>query len=376
MTLSKDPLLILSLDYPPNDGGVSRLASGAVSALHDAGVTTHVVTFAAAGRTGMPRPSGFLSEVVRRKGRRDWQIFKLVRRYLRRSGRDGAILTSVWNPEATLAFLAGARRVTILAHGNEVMPYDRNGLKAWLRRRVLARARVVVCNSHFTETLVKKLVPAARTSILNPAIDADRFQPPMPMEEARRYLGLPPDKRIVLTVARLDPIKGHETVLNAMAQLSETERASLIYVIIGKGEMAERLAGIAHDQGLDHNVHFAGFVADDELPVWYGAADLFVLPSILDPDRRGMEGFGMALTEAQAAGLPVIGTRSGGIPDAIREDEGGWLIAERDSAALSDHLRRLLSEPDVFAQQGRRGAERVRREMTWPGYARRLMELM
>ncbi|MCE6949622.1 glycosyltransferase family 4 protein [Cereibacter sphaeroides] len=369
-------LLLLSLDYPPNDGGISRLVSEAVAALEAAGQKTRVVTFASGGRTGLPRPESEVAEVDRRKGLRDLQLLQLVRRHLRQYGPDAPIVTSVWSPEATLAMLAGARRVTILAHGNEVMPYRRQVLKTRLRRLVLGRAKMVVCNSRFTESLVRQIAPQARTAVLNPAIDADHYHPPMSRAGARQHLGLPLTKRIVLTVARLDPIKGHETMLRAMAELTEAARADLLYVIIGKGEMRDPLTRLAHELGLAAQVHFAGFVADADLSAWYGAADLFVLPSVVDSERGGMEGFGMALTEAQAAGLPVIGTRSGGIPDAVREGDGGWLIPERDHIALASHVRRLLDAPDVFAEQGRRGAERVRREMTWAGYAQRLMELI
>lgn len=369
-------VLIFSLDYPPNDGGISRLVSGAVAAFEASGEKVQVVTLASGARTGLPRPGGEVVEVDRRKGLRDVQMLRLVRQHLRHYGPNAPILTSVWNPEATLAMLAGARRVTVLAHGNEVMPYPRKGWKARLRRLVLERARVVVCNSGFTETLVRQIAPAARTAVLNPAVDADRFHSPISRQSARARLDLPASKRIILTVARLDPIKGHETVLRAIAELTEAERASLFYVMIGKGEMRERLSTWVHELGLESYVRFAGFVADADLPIWYRAADLFVLSSFVDPTRRGMEGFGMALTEAQAAGLPVIGTRSGGIPDAVREGEGGWLIEEHDHVALAGHLHRLHDTPEIFAEQGRRGAERVRRDMTSAGYVQRLREII
>jgi phosphatidylinositol alpha-1,6-mannosyltransferase len=328
------------------------------------------------GREGPKRPVGSVTEVSRRKGMRDWQVFKEIRNHLRQYGRDLPILATVWNPEATLALLAGARRVTILAHGNEVMPYPRNGLKARVRRMVLERARVVVCNSRFTEGLVKQIAPNVRSVVLNPAIDADRFCSKVSAHEARKRLGLSLSKRIILTVARLDPIKGQETVLRAMAELNDKERTDLLYVIIGKGEMKDRLKALTRELALEANVYFPGFVTDVDLALWYRAVNIFILTSIVDTTRRGMEGFGMALTEAQAAGLPVIGTRSGGIPDAVQEGEGGWLIAERDTAALASHLRRLMADPDVFTEQGRRGAERVRREMTWSRYAECLRELM
>lgn len=369
-------LLVLSLDYPPNDGGISRLASALVMALRKQGSTLQVVTIKAGDTTGLPRPEVRHLEVAQRKGWRDWQLVQSVRAHLRRHGADAPILATVWNPEATLALLAGAQRVSILAHGNEVMPYPGPGPKALLRQAVLERAHAVICNSHFTETLVRQAAPRARTSVLNPAVDGSAFRPKVTRQQARTQLDLPAEPLIALTVARLDPIKGHETVLRALGQLPITERQQILYVIIGKGSMRGPLENLAHELRIREMVRFAGFVSDQDLPSWYAAADLFVLPSIVDRQRRGMEGFGMALTEAQAAGLPVIGSNSGGIPDAVREDEGGWLIQEGDAQALAARLMQMLADPDSLREQGRRGMERVTRDHNWPDYAKRLLELI
>ena len=368
--------LVLSLDYPPNDGGISRLTAGMVAALTEMGSEPYVVTFGMAGKEGLLRPSASFTEVDRRKGVRDWQMLKAIRNYMKLMGRDAPVLATVWNPEATLAMLAGARRISVLAHGNEVMPYKRRGVKHWLRRTVLQRAHIVVCNSRFTESLVKGIAPKSKTAVLNPAVDAAAFSPSMTQDAARKILDLPPTARIALTVARLDPIKGHETVLRAIATMPASKRQEIVYVIIGKGEMHAPLQEAAESLGIADQVRFAGFVADQELTTWYAAADLFVLPSIVDLGRRGMEGFGMALTEAQAAGLPVIGTRSGGIPDAVSEGEGGWLIEERDASALAQHLTYLVDAPAEFVKQGQRGAERVRHKQNWQDYASRLLELI
>jgi len=140
--------------------------------------------------------------------------------------------------------------------------------------------------------------------------------------------------------------------------------------------MRDSLEKLTHELGLEQQVRFAGFVADCKLPQWYGAADLFVLTSIVDYNTRGMEGFGMAFTEAQAAGLPVIGTRSGGIPDAVREGEGGWLIAERDVSELADHFHNFALKPEIFIKQGQLARQRILREMSWKLYAQRLLELV
>jgi phosphatidylinositol alpha-1,6-mannosyltransferase len=334
------------------------------------------VTLAVTGQRGVQRPGVPYTEVAHRKGVRDWEIMKAIRHHLRLSGRDAPILATLWNPEATLAMLAGSRRVSILAHGNEVMSYGKRGFKHHLRRIVLARARIVICNSRFTEGIVKVIAPKARTAVLNPAVDASAFAPTMTQSAARELLSFPAMTRMVLTVARLDPIKGHETVLRAIAEVPPEQRRALYYVIIGKGEMRAPLEKMAQDLGIAGQVKFAGFVTDQELMAWYTAADIFVLPSLVDPHRRGMEGFGMALTEAQAAGLPVIGTRSGGIPDAVKENEGGWLIDEKDHDALALHLTHLAENPMAFAEQGRLGADRVKRDHDWQTYAAQLLELI
>ncbi|MAQ44255.1 MAG: hypothetical protein CL812_00085 [Confluentimicrobium sp.] len=369
--INRIPLLLLSLDYPPNDGGISRLGAGLVTTMVGRGLSPRIVSLVDAGKSGIHRPAATHVDVEPARSRRDLQIFCNVRAHLAKYGRDAPILATVWNPEATLALLAGARRVSILAHGNEVMPYLRSGLKGRLRRYVLKRAHVVICNSRFTESLVLDAAPAARTMVVNPGVDATLAT--RTRAEARSIHNIDATANVILTVARLDAIKGHETVLRALAALPAERRQSFVYVIVGKGDMREALERQANQLGIADLVRFEGFVADSELPEWYAAADAFVLTSVVDPQRRGMEGFGMAFTEAQAAGLAVIGTRSGGIPDAVSEGEGGWLIDERDAEALAGHLRRLNDDPASFRMQGAKGAARVRREMNWTTYTDRIL---
>ena len=364
--------LVLSFDYPPNDGGISRLALGLVQEMIAAGRVPDVVTLDPAGAEGLARPDCPHREVPARRGPREWALLRL----LWRQPRNRPVLCMVWNPEATMALLAGRRRVSVWAHGNEVMPYRGRRLRGWLRRQVLERAHVVVCNSTFTQSLVAAIAPQAHTVVVNPAVDAAQFHSDMDRMAARDALGLPQDRRIVLTVSRLDPMKGHETVLRAIAALPPDQQAQLCYVIVGKGPARQAIEACARAMGVADRVRFEGFVSDDRLPHYYAAADLFTLCSVVDHDRSSLEGFGMVFTEAQAAGLPVIGTRSGGIVDAIREGEGGWLIEERDAGALALHLGALVADPAAYRAQGARGRARVLREMTWRGYADRVRDVI
>ena len=358
-------LLLLSLDYPPNDGGISHMAGDITRALTSKGCLTRVVTFSANDNTGSTRPNADYWEISRHKGLRDLQLMYAVNQ----AGRDTRVLAIKWNPEATLAMLAGARRVSILVHGTELMENNGQPLRTWLRRLVLERAHQIICNSKFNEKRVHKIAPKAQTTVLNPGINLERFKASYEKTEIRQKLGLPLGKKILLTVSRLVENKGHETVLRAISSLNTQQRSKLLYVVIGKGYMLEQLKVLTKQLKIIDQVKFVGF-KDDDLPFWYQASDLFVLTS------TGIEGFGIAFIEAQAAGLAVIGTRCGGIPDAVREGEGGWLIDEKDTLALASHLKKLLAEPEVIEEQGRLGLARMKREFSLDNYTKRLLKLI
>ena len=368
-------IIVLSYDYPPNSGGISRLASAAVGELARRGYEVEVLTLASDAQAGLSRPA--VSTVVVPRGGlgRDLATFC----YLRRLAGDSPILTTVWNPEATLAWLARRRRVTILAHGNEVMPYavgKTSGLKGRLRRHILGAAHAVVCNSGYTEKLVQRLNPNAKTVVIHPAVDASSFTRQHDTHTTRKYFGLPMDKRLVLSVSRLDAYKGHDVVLRALARLPRELRSRLHYVIAGQGPGLLVLQTMVEELGLTDDVSWLGFVEDENLPALYASVDLFALCTREDTGTCRVEGFGMVFLEAQAAGLAVLGTRAGGIPDAIKEGEGGWLVPEDDVCAVTALLQQLAESTATFIQQGILGRERVLREATWKQYVDQLLAVV
>lgn len=368
-------IAVLSYDYPPNDGGISRLASAAVSELSRRGREVEVLTLISDERLGLRRPHVPTLEVPRTRSLRELATFS----YLLRLSDDIPVLATVWNPEATLAWLARRARVTVMAHGNEVMPYPSGiafSLKDLLRRRVLGAAHAVVCNSRYTERLVHDMNPSAKTVVICPAVDVTRFDGRYEVAATRMHFGLPVDKRLILSVSRIDEYKGHDVVLRALARLPCGVRRRLHYAVAGRGSHLPDLQVLAHELGVNDCVTFLGFVPDEDLPGIYTASDLFVLCTREDPRARVVEGFGMVFLEAQAAGLAVLGTRAGGIPDAIVEGEGGWLVAKDDVEAVSSYLNRLLENAGSFRNQGELGRQRVRREATWYGYVEKLLAVM
>ena len=307
--------------------------------------------------------------------RRPWRELAALRK-LRRTGPHSAVICGLWYPEGLLATLAGAGPRVILAHGLELRPTRarwRRRLWRWLMQQVLRRAGVVVANSRYTAELVRRSAPGAAVAGLPLGVDHRRFRPGNP-QAARLRLHLPEAKRVILTVSRILRHKGHELVFRALAALPEAARADFVYLIAGQGRDVSRLQHEAEALGLGRVVRWLGYVPEADLPQLYQSANLFVLCTREDPDQPDVEGFGLAFLEAQACGIPVVGTRTGGIPDAVGEGRGGWLIDQDDPGALAAILARLAADPEEFRQMGRRARQRVESECTWERYVDRLIE--
>jgi phosphatidyl-myo-inositol dimannoside synthase len=235
-----------------------------------------------------------------------------------------------------------------------------------LQRRVLESADLVVANSDYTKNLVLASAPKAVVRVIPLAVDAERFVPG-DREAAKQRFGLT-GKTVLSTVARIHHYKGHDVVLRSIASLSIEERERIVYLVAGQGPDEEKLKTLAVTLGIGPQVRWLGFVSEAELPGIYQASDLFVLCTRNAPEQRSVEGFGMALLEAQATGVPVVGTNTGGISTAISDGEGGWLIEQDDSDALGKILRRLVYAPESFRHAGKQARHRVVRTSTWHSY--------
>lgn len=366
---------VLSYDYPPNDGGISRLGAEIVRGLAGRGHDPRVLSLIPAASPNITRPVVDTVDVSRHRLLREAATLRWL---LRRQRRSGVVLATLWNPEGTMAWLS-RREYVVMAHGNEVMQYPaepRFEARRVLRRLVLEGARRVVCNSRYTERLTLEAAPRAQTVVIHPGVDLERFRPPANGADPRALFDLPHDKRVVLSVARLASNKGHDVILRALAAMPGPLRTNLVYVIAGAGPHERALRHLAAALDVDRQVRWLGFVDDARLPALYGAADLFALCTREDARERGVEGFGMVFLEAQACGVPVLGTEAGGIPDAIEEGEGGWLTPPDDATGVRYHLEALARDAAPYRAAGRRGRLRAERVGSWEHYLDQLTPVL
>jgi phosphatidylinositol alpha-1,6-mannosyltransferase len=183
--------------------------------------------------------------------------------------------------------------------------------------------------------------------VLHPTVDTDFFKPLRDREAVRRQFALD-GRQVLLTVAHLVRRKGHEQVIQALPALKAIH-PNVIYLVVGRGPCESHLRDLAEDLGVSEAVRFCGYVPARELPRYYGAADIYIMASTCDGD---VEGFGISFIEAAACGTPSVGSRAGGIPDAIADGETGFLVEPGDVQGLSTSILRMLRNTDSREQMG------------------------
>jgi phosphatidylinositol alpha-1,6-mannosyltransferase len=360
-------LFLFSFDYPPNDGGIARLCTAIAANLQARRVPIRVLT-----QEYLSEDVPDIDQLVKttrvsaKRPMREIQAFQ----HLRAIRQQSLCLSGIWYPEGLITHVARISPHVILAHGTELYPPSqkwRRGIWRWMRRQVLEHADLVVANSHFTADLVEFVAPGARIIALPLAVDHRQFHP-QDRNSARLKWQVAEGKHVLCSVSRIHRFKGHETVLEAIARLPSPVRETFIYLVGGKGPDMEYLRTRAEQLGVTDNVRWLGFVPDDQLPSLYSASDLFVLMTREIPEDQSVEGFGLVFLEAQACGTPVVGTRTGGIPDAVADGDGGWLIEQDDVEALNAILHDLVNNPETLEAMGQKARLRVEREFTWDHY--------
>ena len=217
-------------------------------------------------------------------------------------------------------------------------------------QKLFATADAVTVNSDYTRQQVETLgCPAARLHKLPVGLDPDAF----PFRERALKPGEPVR---ILTVARLTEIKGHAFVVRAVAKLREL-RAEVHYEIAGDGPLRKELEQLVAELGLRDAVTFHGACDSGEVQRLMAQAHLFVLASVsVEGDQEGQ---GLVLQEAQAAGLPVVATTHGALPEGLVPDESGFLVPERNVDALAERLDYLVRHPELWPAMGRAGRKHV-----------------
>jgi colanic acid/amylovoran biosynthesis glycosyltransferase len=250
------------------------------------------------------------------------------------TGNSFRFVRELWNAPLVVSF-----------HGYDFTRVPRlEGTQVY--ERLFKTADVITANSRFTRGRLEKLgCPAAKIRLLPVGLDPGQFK--------YRDRRLRADEALrVLSVGRLVEIKGHEHLIRAMGQL-RARRLRVRCDIVGDGPLRGRLQQLIEKERLAGLITLHGALAGPDVQRLMSEAHVFALPSVsVEGDAEGQ---GLALQEAQACGLPVIATRHGALPEGLIDGETGYLVPERDAAALAERLAFLAGCPERWPQMGRAG---------------------
>lgn len=310
--------------HRPND------SSAFIDAAADAGVTVHRIP---------------------EKGRFDRSVIPALRELLRRV-RPGVLQSHSVKSHFLIRYSGLHREVPWVAfhHGytaTDLRNRTYNQLDRWSLR---AARRLVVVNEQFRDQLARRWIPRERISVIHNAIDtqwAAAARQPEAATALRAKLGIRTGEKVLLIAARLSKEKDHATLLRALADLRTRHGLAPRLIVLGDGPERPHIDAAIRSLDLAGQVILPGWVPAEP---YYGIADVAALSSVI-------EGSPNAILEAIGAGVPVVATAVGGIPEIVTDGESALLVPARNPARMAEALQAVLSSPDLAAQLAARGHE-------------------
>jgi D-inositol-3-phosphate glycosyltransferase len=327
---------------------------------HDLGYFNRVVHIPAGPEVFLPKTEvtghidRFAREIVafgERKGIR----YDLVHGHYWMSGVAGEVLKAAWDVPLLQMF----HTLGLMKQRIGQTPEEREGEERVSgERAVMKTADRIIAATEAERSQLELLygVNHQKVTIIPPGVDTHHFYP-IPPDEAKEAIGISPEDRMALFVGRIEPLKGVDTLIRAMAIVKQRCKRFVCphYLAIIGGdpeghperdtdEMG-RLQALCKSLGLDDIVLFLGKRGQNTLPYYYSAAEVVVMPS-------HYESFGMVALEAMACGTPVIASRVGGLAYLVREGETGFFVTAQDPEALAEKLRLMFVDHEMRARMG------------------------
>ncbi|WP_430540697.1 D-inositol-3-phosphate glycosyltransferase [Nocardioides marinisabuli] len=313
----------------------------------------------------------FAREVLRTEAAHPVGHYDAVHSHYWLSGQVGALARDRWGVPLVHSMHTMAKvKNEALADGDTPEPQAR----VIGEEQVVEAADLLVAN---TDLEAKQLINlydahAGRVEVVHPGVDLDVFRP-RERADVRRELGVPVDADVLLFAGRIQPLKGPDVLLRAVAELLRRDpglRERLVVPVVGGPsgsglEHPDALATLARELGLDDVVRFVPPVAQDDLARWMAAATLVAVPSY-------NESFGLVAAEAQATGTPVVAAAVGGLTTVVRDGHSGLLVEGHEAGDWADAIARVLTEP-VLAQRLRSGAVLQAKGFSWEATAQSML---
>ncbi|MHB0965420.1 MAG: glycosyltransferase [Bellilinea sp.] len=350
--------------------------------LHDLGYGNRVVHIPAGPEVPLPKPElaahipQFVSGIEEFAAKKGLQ-YDLIHSHYWMSGTAAELLQVKWKTPIVQMFhtLVMMKNRVARSPGEMEGSYRLEG-----EQRILKLADRIVAATLAEQAQLEFLyhADAGKVAVIPPGVDTSRFYP-IPKDEAKAAIDLPVDAQMILFVGRIEPLKGVDTLMQALAYIQSTNNLDCcphyLAIIGGDPEVSDqsldqemtRIKALSAELGLGDIVLFLGKRSQESLPYYYSAADVVVVPS-------HYESFGMVALEAMACGTPVVASQVGGLAFLVQDGVTGFVVPNGEPELLGQHLIEIILDPELRARLGAQGAE-IARGYSWEIIAARIMAL-
>lgn len=350
--------------------------------LHDLGYGNRVVHVPAGPEIPLPKQelAGYLpdfTEGIRKFAFEKGIHYNLIHSHYWMSGIAAEPLMKEWRvPLVEMFHTLGRMKNRIARNPSEIEgPYRTDGEDHIVRiaDRIIAATQAEKAQLNFLYHANERKI-----EIIPPGVDISRFYP-IPKDEAKAVIDLPLNSRVILFVGRIEPLKGVETLIRALAELHKRgllEKYLYDLVVIGgdpnvspelmNAEM-KRLQTLVQNLGINEVVLFLGKRAQDMLPYYYSAADVLVMPS-------HYESFGMVALEAMACGTPVVASQVGGLAFLVQDGVTGYVVPDGEPDQLASRLETLIQDNELREKLGRQ-AQKYAHAYAWENIAAQVLSM-
>jgi phosphatidylinositol alpha-1,6-mannosyltransferase len=300
-----------------------------------------------------------------------WRLFRQIRNIIKQQRVTHIHCGQVIHEGVTawiLKLITGTPYLCYV-HGEDVETAATSGEHNLMVKQVCKHAEILICNSHNSANIIKRLNYAGdvKIHVLHPGVNASLFVPAAVDNAFKQHMAWQ-GRKVIITVGRLQERKGQDMMIRATALL-KYQFPEILYAVIGRGECLESLQALASELGLNDHVQFLTDVSDAQMIQCYQQSDIFILPN--RTIGNDIEGFGMVLVEAQAFGKPVIAGDSGGTKETMRLNESGYVIDCTDPIMISKTVAKLLANPTRCTAMSKVGRQHVEAELDWQAHVQK-----
>ncbi len=339
--------LIVTRSFPPEIGGMQNLMWGLANELSKNYMVKVFADYIEDHKTFDEQVSFSIERVGGIKLLRKYRKAQLINEFIKGNKIDG-IIADHWK---SLELLKTVKKKVCLIHGKEINHKKGTSLNKRVLE-VLNNVETIVANSEYTKNLAIQLgVQQDKIIVINPGVDQVQELNKKTLDKVENLLKYKYPR--LITVSRFDKRKNHEKVIMALRNLKQIY-PNIIYICVGYGEEEENIKKLVAELSLQPQVMFFKNISDELKNSLVSKSNIFVMPSIIY--KKSVEGFGIAYVEAAQYGVPSLGGKDGGAPDAIEHQKTGLICNGNELDEVYSSINSML-ENNKYLEYGKAAKE-------------------